>query len=34
LKWKKHMDVCRWESEMMARIMTRFPSTSGKVEKE
>jgi hypothetical protein len=28
------MDMCRWESEMMARIMTRFPSTSGKVEKE
>jgi hypothetical protein len=27
LERKKYMGVCRWESEMMARMMSRFPST-------
>jgi uncharacterized protein (DUF169 family) len=26
LERKKYMGVCRWESEMMARMMSRFPS--------
>jgi hypothetical protein len=24
---KKYMGVCRWESEMVARMMSRFPRT-------
>jgi hypothetical protein len=27
LERKKYMGVCRWESEIMARMMSRFPST-------
>jgi hypothetical protein len=27
LERKKYMGVCRWESEMVAMMMSRFPST-------
>jgi hypothetical protein len=27
LERKKYMGVCRWESEIVARMMSRFPST-------
>jgi hypothetical protein len=27
LERKKYMGLCRWELELMARIMSRFPST-------
>ena len=27
LERKKYMGVCRWESEMVARMMSRFPNT-------
>jgi hypothetical protein len=27
LERKKYMGMCRWESEIVARMMSRFPST-------
>ena len=27
LERKKYMRVCRWESELMARMMSKFPNT-------